>query len=161
MKKIKIEDDFLGKEKEEIVFKNEKTKREILGERLLTLLLKLPQNLVLIDNERIEYFSPEIKEILGKLKEDLKFDPKSLSEKAKELFLEASLKSEIPEANRDKDEITREINFCLKEITKDFIKEKLTKISELIKDAEKNKNQKKINEFLNELKFWTEKLSKI
>ena len=161
MQKIKIEDDFFGKEREEIVFKNEKTKREILEERLLTLILKLPQNLVLIDNEKIEYFSPEIKEIFKRLKEDLKFDPKNLSEKAKELFFEASVKSEIPELNINKDETTKEINFCLREISKDFIKEKLAKISELIKEAEKNKNQKKVKEFLNELKTWTEKLSKI
>jgi 23S rRNA pseudoU1915 N3-methylase RlmH len=161
MQKIKIEDDFFGKEKEEIVFKNEKTKREILEERLLTLILKLPQNLVLIDNEKIEYFSPEIKEIFKRLKEDLKFDPKNLSEKAKELFFEASIKSEIPELNINKDETTKEINFCLREISKDFIKEKLAEISESIKEAEKNKNQKKVKEFLNELKTWTEKLSKI
>jgi DNA primase len=161
MQKIKIEDDFFGKEREEIVFKNEKTKREILEERLLTLILKLPQNLVLIDNEKIEYFSPEIKEIFKRLKEDLKFDPKNLSEKAKELFFEASVKSEIPELNINKDETTKEINFCLREISKDFIKEKLAKISESIKEAEKNKNQKKVKEFLNELKTWTEKLSKI
>ncbi len=161
MEKIKLEDEFFGKEKEEIILKSDKTKREILEERLLTLLLKLPQNLVLIDNEKMEYFSPETKEILEKLKEDLKFDPKNLSEKAKELFFEASLKSEISEEKFEKDEVTKEINFCLREIAKDFVKEKVTKISELIKNAEREKNQKKVEEFLKELKFWTEKLSKI
>jgi len=161
MDKIKIEEDFFGEEKEEIVLRNEKSKRENLEGRLLTLLLKFPQNLVLIDNEKMEYFSPEIKEILKKLKEDLKFDPKTLSEEAKEIFFESSLRAEISETDLDKDEITREINFCLKEIAKDFVKEKLAKISESIKEVEKNKNQKKIEEFLREMKFWTEKLSKI
>jgi len=161
MEKIKIEENFFGEEKEEIIFKGEKTKREILEEKLLISILKLPQNLVLIDNEKMEYFSPEIKEILGKLKEDLKFDPKNLSEKAKEIFFEASLKAEIFKDCMEKDEITKETIFCIKEIAKDFVKEKLANISESIKEAEKNKNQKKLKEFLEELKIWTEKLSKI
>jgi DNA primase len=160
MERIKKEDNFFGQEKEEVILRVEKSKKEILEERLLTLLLKLPQNLVLIDNEKIEYFSPQMKEILEKLKEDLRFDPKTLSEKAKEIFFEASLKSEIDE-NLEKEEITKETNFCLREISKDFVREKLTKISELVKEAETNKNQKKLEELLKELKIWTEKLSKI
>jgi DNA primase len=161
LEKIRIEEEFFGEEKEEIKLKTEKSRKEILEERLLTLVLKFPQNLVLIDDEKMEYFLPQTKEIVRKLKENLEFNPKDLSEKAKESFFEASLKSEILEENLEKEEATKEINFCLKEIAKIYIKDKLNEISEKIKEAEKNKDEKKLKNFLVELENWTRKLSKV
>jgi len=161
LEKIRIEEEFFGEEKEEIKLKAEKSRKEILEERLLTLVLKFPQNLVLIDDEKMEYFLPQTKEIVKKLRENLEFDPKTLSEKAKESFFEASLKSEILEENLEKEEATKEINFCLKEIAKIYIKDKLNEISEKIKEAEKNKDEKKLKNFLVELENWTRKLSKV
>jgi DNA primase len=159
--KIKIEEEFFGEEKEEIKFKTEKSRKEILEERLLTLILKFPQNLVLIEDEKMEYFLPQTKEVIRNLKENLEFNPKDLSEKAKEFFFEASLKSEILEENLEKEEVTKEINFCLKEIAKIYIKDKLNEISEKIKEAEKNNDEKKLKDFLIELENWTKKLSKV
>jgi DNA primase len=159
--KIKIEEEFFGEEKEEIKFKTEKSRKEILEERLLTLILKFPQNLVLIDDEKMEYFLPQTKEIVRNLKENLEFNPKDLSEKTKEFFFEASLKSEILEENLEKEEATKEINFCLREIAKIYIKDKLNEIAEKIKEAEKNNDEKKLKNFLIELENWTKKLSKV
>jgi DNA primase len=125
LKKVKLEEEVLGLEPEEIINLPPKTRRELLEEKL-------------------SCFSPRIKEILSSLKKVKKFSPDNLSSEAKEYFNYLALKAEIEEI--EEKDILREAQFCLKEIQSMEIKNKLEQISKEIKKAEEEKDFKKIND---------------
>ena len=142
LKKIKLEEETLGLEQEEIVTLPQKSRKELLEERLIALILKEPQNLNLIEEEKLSSFSPKGKEILLNLKENIKFPLEKLSQESQDYFNYLSLKSEIEEI--DKEAVLEEIKFCLKEIQSLEIKTKLNEISKEIKKAEDEKDSEKI-----------------
>jgi len=160
LKKIKLEEETLGLEPEEVVALPQKSRKELLEERLIVLILKKPENLNLIDEEKLSSFSSKGKEILLNLKEDIKFPLEKLSQQSQEYFNYLSLKSEIEEvaetsshlppqaATRpsaiDKEAVLDETKFCLKEIQLLEIKTKLNEISKEIKKAEDEKDSEKI-----------------
>jgi DNA primase len=111
-----------------------KSRPELLEERLVTLILKMPENINLIND--LTLFSEPIKEILVKLKENKNPDS--------EMFNYLSLKAEIEEL--EKENILPEIKFCLREIHSLKIKKKLDEISLEIKKAEEKGDLKKIEE---------------
>jgi len=155
--KIKIEEEELGLEEQEISKQPQKSRKEILEERLLLLILKSPQNLNLIDKEKFASFSPELKEIFENLKKDFNIKLEKLSEKARDLYTSSALKSEIEEIEKEK--IEPEINFCLKEIYKIYLKEKLNQISEELKEAERKKDFSKVEKLSKEFNQLSKKLS--
>jgi len=155
--KIKIEEEELGLEEQEISKQPQKSRKEILEERLLLLVLKSPQNLNLIDKEKFASFSPELKEIFENLKKDFNIKLEKLSEKARDLYTSSALKSEIEEIEKEK--IEPEINFCLKEIYKIYLKEKLNQISEELKEAERKKDFPKVEKLSKEFSQLSKKLS--
>lgn len=114
----------------------QKSRRELLEERLVTLILKMPENLNLITESNLNLFSEPIKEIFVKLKENKKIDS--------EMFNYLSLKAEIEELK--KENILPENKFCSKEIQSLKIKNKLNGLSLEIKKAEEEGNLKKIEE---------------
>jgi DNA primase len=136
LKKIKLEENFYGLEPEEIINLPPKSRKELLEERLVTLILKSPQNLNLIEKKFLPYFSPEIQEILTQLekKENPNSDP----------FNYLALKAEIEEI--EEKDILPEIKYCLNEIQSLEIKNKLDQISLEIKKAESEKDFKKTEE---------------
>jgi DNA primase len=144
LKKVKLEEEVLGLEPEEIINLPPKTRRELLEERLVVMFFKSPQNINLIEEEKLSCFSPRIKEILSSLKKVKKFSPDNLSSEAKEYFNYLALKAEIEEI--EEKDILREAQFCLKEIQSMEIKNKLEQISKEIKKAEEEKDFKKIND---------------
>ncbi len=117
-----------------------KTRREMLEERLITLILKSPQNLNLIEKNRLANFSPQVQEILIKLGK--KQTPDS------EFFNYLSLKAEVE--NEEEKEIVPEIKYCLEELQSLEIKNKLNQISKEIKEAEEEKDLKKIEKLTQE-----------
>lgn len=117
-----------------------KTRREMLEERLITLILKSPQNLNLIEKNRLANFSPQVQEILIKLGK--KQTPDS------EFFNYLSLKAEVE--NEEEKEIVPEIKYCLEELQNSEIKNKLNQISKEIKKAEEEKDLKKIEKLTQE-----------
>ncbi len=119
--------------------KPSKSRRELLGERLVTLILKAPQNLNLIEERCFSFFSSEVEEILIKLKKK--------QEQNSEFFNYLFLKSETEE-RIEEEEIRLEIQYCLKELSSLEIKNKLDRISQEIKKAEKEKDSKKIEKLL-------------
>jgi DNA primase len=151
LKKIKLEEEALGLEKEEIINLPPKSRKELLEERLITLILKRPENLNLIEDTPEGYpiscFSPKGKEIIFALKKNL--NPESLSDETKDFFNYLALKSEVEEF-ADEKEILPEIKFCLKEIQSLEIKNKLNEISKEIKKAEEEKNFEKIKKLTQE-----------
>ena len=146
-----LEEETLGLEPEEIINRaNTKSRKELLEERLITLLLKRPENLNLIEDtpagHPISCFSPKGKEILLNLKKNL--NSESLSDETKDFFNYLAIKSEVEEI--DEKEILPEIKFCLKEIQSLEIKNKLNEISKEIKKAEEEKNFEKIKKLTQE-----------
>lgn len=140
LKKVKLEEEIYGLEPEETINLPHKTRKELLEERLLTLILKTPQNIDLVNGEKIFYFSPQAQEVLNKLRENQTPDS--------ELFNYLSLKADIEEV--EEKEILSEIQFCLKEIQSLEIKKKLDQISQEIKKAEEEKDLEKIEKLIQE-----------
>jgi len=156
LKKIKLEPPTTFEEEEfgQIIYKESgggpKSRKELLEERLITLLLKRPENLNLIEDTPEGYpiscFSPKGKEILLNLKNSEASE--NLSGETKDFFNYLAIKSEVEEI--DEKEILPEIKFCLKEIQSLEIKNKLNEISKEIKKAEEEKNFEKIKKLTQE-----------
>lgn len=117
-----------------------KSRKELLEERIVSLILKSPQNLNLIEKDFLPYFLPEIQEILIKLEK--KENPEG------EFFNYLSLKAEIEEI--EEKDILPEIQYCLKEIQKMGVKNKLGQISREIKEAEGKRDSGKLEKLKQE-----------
>ena len=157
LKKAKVEEypEALGLEPEEVSNLPPKSRRELLEERLVTLILKAPQNMEIIKEEELNRLSPQIKEILLKLKKNKKIEsdffnyPNAVkSGEEINLFDYLALKAEVEEI--EEKEISPEIQCCLKEILVIEIKDKLDQISQEIKTAEEEKNWKRVEELTKE-----------
>lgn len=179
LKKVKLEEysrEF-GLEPEEIKNLSLKSRRELLEERLVTLILKSPQNNIeIIKEEHLDKFSPPIKEILIKLKENSPQDP-ALKLRAgptgqaeidsdpkgepsvpygASFFNYLALKAEIEEI--EEKDILAEIQYCLKEILAIEIKNKLDQLSREIKKAEEEQNWKRVEELTQEFNLHSKSL---
>ena len=148
LKKAKLSEEIYGLEPEELVNLPQKSRRELLEERLMVIVLKSPQNLNLIDEEKNSYFSPKTQEILTNFKKDPNFSSEKLSPEVQNYFSYLSLKAEVEEI--EEKDIEPEIKICLKEIQSLEIKNKLDELSKKIKKAEEEKNSKKIEKLIQE-----------
>jgi DNA primase len=115
----------------------QKTRKELLEERLMGLVQKEPKHLGLINKEVIFCLSSKNKEILENLE-----TKENLTPELKNKLDYLGLKGDI-EQIEEKD-ILSEIKFCLKEIKCLKVKDELDKISLEIKKAEGEKNSEKI-----------------
>jgi len=122
----------------------QKTRKELLEERFLSLILKNIQNLNLVKENQIQYFSPKSKKILTGLKKDRNFDFEKLPKDIFDFYNFLCLKSEIEDI--DKEQILSEIQFCLKEIQLIEIKNQLDQMSKEIKRAEEVKDLNKVED---------------
>lgn len=149
LKKVKLEENLYGLEPEEIISLPPKSRKELLEERLLTLILKTGnKNLNLIDEKENFYFSQKTQEILMNLKKDKNFPTEKLSPETIDYFNYLALKAEIEEI--EEKDIEPEIKYCLKEIQHLGVKNKLDQISQEIKKAEEEKDSKKIEKLSQE-----------
>ena len=157
LKKAKVEEypEAFGLEPEEVKSLPPKSRRELLEERLVILILKAPQNMETIKEEELNRLSPQIREILLKLKKNKKIEsdffnyPNAVkSGEEINLFDYLALKAEVEEI--EEKEISPEIQCCLKEILVIEIKDKLDQISQEIKTAEEEKNWKRVEELTKE-----------
>ena len=133
MENIKIEKEALGLERQEIETYFRKPKKQLLKERIFQLLFKNPQ-LAFEAEKYLPFFEEEEKEVFEKIKKQ-DFSGKNLSNKAQEFFDFVFLKAEVEKGQEEGDE-KEELIFCLKELKKIAVKEKLEEISEKIKAAE-------------------------
>jgi DNA primase len=159
LEKLKLEEESFGLEIEEIVNLPQKSREELLEERFLVLLLKSPENINLVDKEKISFFSEKSKEILLRMKENPKFKTDELSKETQEYFNIIALRSEVEEV--EKEDILPEMKFCLKEIQSLKIKEKLKEISEKIKKAEEEKKTNELEKLTQEFDLLSKKLTQI
>lgn len=149
--------------KENLLELKQKTRKELLEEQILTFILKSPENLDLIAEKEISFFSPQISQILTYFKKSQDFptlssslgDPRQIKALQKNLPLELidlinylSLKSEVEEV--DLPDLKEEFKNCLKEIRILEIKNKLGQFSRNIKKAEEEKDLPKIKKLLGE-----------
>ncbi|MBC7074112.1 toprim domain-containing protein [Candidatus Parcubacteria bacterium] len=151
--KLSLKEEFFGLEPEEVakIEEKPKTKREILEERLIFLVLKFPDFISKIQQEILEYLKEETKEILEVLKGNKKKE--ELSEQAKEIYFSLALKSEIEEISIE--EAEKDFGFCQKEIYLLSIKEELNKISQQLKLKKDDK------ELLEKFKILSQKIAEI
>lgn len=157
-----VEEEIYGIEPEERINLPPKPRKELLEERLLMMLLKSPQHLNLVEENKNLLISPKGREILINLKNN----SKKFSAEGKEYFNYLSLKAEIeevadtsfhlssqdakrPSAITEK-EILAEIQFCLKELQSLEIKNRLDQITQEIRKAESEKNSKRIKKLTEE-----------
>lgn len=137
----------------------QKSRREKLEERLVTLILKSPENFSLISEKDLNYFSPLISKTLSYFNEKISHAGKAKLKPPPELdhfvnyFL---LKSEIEEIS-EKD-LEKELMVCLKEIKILEIKNRLDKLSQEIKKAEEEKDLSKVQGLIKEFDFHSKSL---
>jgi len=148
LKKVKLEEEIYGLEPEEIINLPQRSRKDLLEERLMILILKFPQHFNLIEKELVSCLSPQAQEFFVNFQKDPKFQSKDLSPEITGLFNYISLKAEIEEM--EEKEILPDIQFCLREIQCLNIKNKLDQISLEIKKAEEAKDSKKIEELSQE-----------
>jgi len=144
MKKVKIEglSDSFGLEPEEIINLPPRSRRDLLEESLIVLVLKSPSSLELIEKKTVSCFSSATREILEKLEK--KETPES------DFFNYLCLKAEVEEI--EEKDIVPEIKNCLKEFQCLDIKNKMDGISKEIKKAEGEKDSKKTEELTKSFK---------
>jgi len=132
LKKVKLEEQVYGLEPEEMANLPQKSKQELLEERLLVMVIKNPKNVNLIGENQLSSLSLQGQAILTK------------PEEVKDYFNYLSLKAESEEI--EEKDIIPEIQFCLKAMGTSGVKKEMAGISKEIKTAETEKNQEKIDE---------------
>jgi len=157
LKKVKLTEEVYGLEPEEIINLPQRSRKELLEERLLILILKCPQNISLVEKGVISYFSPQAQEVLIKYASPKRSEGAKRGDESKAFIDYLSLKAEIEEI--EEKDILPEIQLCLKEIQSLEIKNKLDQVSKEIKKAEKEKDLKKIEKLTQEFNKLATELS--
>ncbi|MBZ1345351.1 MAG: DNA primase [Candidatus Nealsonbacteria bacterium] len=159
MKKVRLEEEIYGLEPEEIINLPQKGRKELLEERLLTLILKSPSDsLNLLTEEDLDFFSPQTCQLISRLKKEEK--PENLPTELFNLLNHLSLKSEIELEGLSQEDCKIEFQECQKEIKNLEIKNKLDRISLEIKKAEEEKNFPKIEELIQEFNYLAKQLTR-
>lgn len=158
LKKCSLEN-FGVPEPEESSTSRPKSRKELLEEKIISLLLKSPQKFSLIDENSLNYFSPQAQKALIYLKQhqnlnDFGDAPKELTDFLNYLALRSELEIE-------EEDLHQEIQACLKEHRSLEIKNKLDAISQEIKKAEEEKNFEKVNNLIQEFNKLTNDLMKL
>ncbi|MDD5145972.1 MAG: DNA primase [Candidatus Pacebacteria bacterium] len=158
MKKVKLSEDFFELEKEEKIELPQKSRKELLEERLVALLLKSPETCPeFVCEEDLEYFSPKFSEIVSRLRKKEKLEGAS---EFCDLVNYLSLKAEV-ETEISGKEIEEEIKDCFKNMKSIDIKKKLDEISNSLREAEGEKNSGKINDLMGKFNKLAQKLNTI
>lgn len=160
LKKLKLTEEIYGLEPKEIINLPQKSRKELLEERLVTLIFKSSENLNLITEKDLDFLSPQISQILTFLKENPGFaevsagKPKieniKLAPELTNLLNYLSLKAEIESLETPEIDFKEEFENCFKEIKSLEIKSRLDKISREIKVAEMENDSKKIEKLIQE-----------
>jgi len=124
------------KEDKEVVPVNKKTRKELLEEYFIALLLKSPKNIGLIKKEYLPFLSPQTLTLINYF-EGKEYQNKQLKE-FEEKINHLSFRAEFLEIENEKVEI--ELQNCLQEIKTLNLQTKLDEISKEIKKAEREKN---------------------
>lgn len=146
-------------------------RKKLIEEKLISLILKNPDHIKLIDESRYSLFSDKIRKFLeeikkvvenqkladeGELKKDFKiiFTNEELDSELKNFLAALALRGDV-DYEEDGEE---EIQLCLLQLRSVELKKKLNKISEDIKKAEEAKDSQKINSLIEEFNTLTKEL---
>ena len=147
--KIKIDktetevEEFIEKETDS----SKKSRKELLEEYLIVLVLKSPKVLGLIEKKDFNFLSLQTAQLVNLLKENGTDFKNNFPAEQKDLLNFLSLKAEVEEMDGD---IAEEFKNCLREIKRLIIKDKLDRICQEIKKAEEEKDFKKVQELTQE-----------
>jgi len=144
--------------------KEEKGKKRLLEERILSLAVKTAKNLNVIKENDLLLFSPEVKTIISLLKKEKgedkaksvleKIEKDKSKENLKKILDEALLMAEIEDFGAEKGELNEglkeETELCLQGLKKIALKNKLSILSQEIRLAERDKEEKKLKELSEE-----------
>ncbi|MFC1630209.1 DNA primase [Patescibacteria group bacterium] len=130
----------------------QKSRKELLEERLAFLMVKYPKAVKVVNNDGFFVFSPKIQEIFSHLEKG-----EELSREAKELFNAFSLRSEVE--NVEEKDAVREAQFCIQEGCSLVAKDKMEEISREIRKAEQEKNSEKAASLIEEFNKLSQKLN--
>ncbi len=125
------------------------SRKERLEERILNICVKNKELTISLQEEDVEYFKEETKNIII----FLKGEKDSLDDKEKEIFDYFSL---IPETGSVKGD--EELRDCLREMKKESIREKLRETEVEMKQAERERDEEKQEELSKKFKYYSEKL---
>ncbi|MFH1894852.1 MAG: DNA primase [Patescibacteria group bacterium] len=161
LKKVKLTEAVYGLEKEEIVNLPQKTRKELLEERMMVLILNSPQDcLCLISEDDFGLFSPKISRLISGLKENKEEKSAGFSPELKDLFDYLSLKAEV-ESEISKEDLKEDFGNCLKNIKSLELKNKLDAISQSLREAEGDQDAEKINLLKNNFNELAKKLNTV
>ncbi|MEA3453287.1 MAG: DNA primase [Patescibacteria group bacterium] len=150
-----------------IVSESPRTRRKVIEEKIISLILNYPEGLKLIKSDYLNLFSSGTREVI-KIFQD---NPNSLSKDFKDLglseeqqeflnFLALKGGVEIEESDEDIN-IKDEILICFQELGQFAIKEKLRELSRKIKQAQRDGLKEKTESLSEEFNKLIEKLAKI
>lgn len=128
-----------------------KSRKELMEERIITLVMKYPSYLPTVLTNDLSSFNPETRKILRFLSDNSEDPPQDIKDRLDYLYLRADLE-EWGEDFRPENEIKS----CLKEIRSLKLKESLNSIANEIKEAESDNDSDKVKALLarfNELLF--------
>jgi len=133
-------------EENKVILENNKSRKEMIEERIISLALKSPKQIDILE-KNIIYFSSLTQKILTNIKKG-NLDFNTEDQEIKNFLNCLSFKAEIEEI--EEKDIFLEIQSCLKEFQLIDTKNQLHKISEDIKNAEQEKDFKKIEKLTQE-----------
>ncbi|PIS34834.1 MAG: DNA primase [Parcubacteria group bacterium CG08_land_8_20_14_0_20_43_9] len=141
-----------------------KTRKDIIEERILSLLLNYPDGFAHLEDRHFGYFSPRIKEMIVKIGEieSKNFKEADFSDEDKEFLDFSALKGEVEaemEAVEKGTGIAEEIQVCLKELESLTIKRELEELSDKIRIAEQEGEKDEVEKLCKEFRCLTESLS--
>ncbi|MEA3293193.1 MAG: DNA primase [Patescibacteria group bacterium] len=129
-----------------------KSRKEMLEQRVISLILNFPEKINLVEDDYFQYFSQKARDILADFKKDPNPEKKDLKE-MNYLFINNGEYEE----NIDVEE---EINVCLSDIKQGVIKKELDEISLEIKKNEDEKKIKKVDDLIQKFNQLTIELTK-
>ncbi len=134
LEKTKYEDSHFSRESTKVDEVKRRTRKDLLEERLITLIIKEPKNMDLINQENLKFFSLDVVNILDSLK-----NSPTGGEKLDHLFLKAEV--ELVDLDFEK-----EFQNCFQELKSLILRDSRNNISREIREAEQNKNLEKVQE---------------
>ena len=148
LEKVKLEQEIYGLEPEEMVKEAPKPKKEILEERMMSLVLNFPEFLEKIPEGFDKFFSLQVKQLIDIIKSDPKLEKSKIPSELKDWLNVLLLKAEIEGKGIEKKEAEQDFLFCLKELKSLKIKKKLDELSQQIREAEEKKDSKKVKKLV-------------
>lgn len=123
----------------------QKTRRELLEERLAVLIIKYPENINLIQEQDLELFSLEGMKIIDCLQRNQGFI-KDIPDELKDKINFLALKAEVEPLFADL--IDREFEDCLRELKILVLKDKLDNIAKEIRKAEQDRDFERVQDLM-------------